>query len=61
MAAKLTSVQQSSLYSLYAGGQYKASSIPVAESRAVVGVPQDIEDDDSPEGTLPSDCRCIYY
>ena len=59
MAAALTNQQQLSLYSLFAGGQYQ-SSIPVAEARAVLSVPQEIEDDNSPEGTFPSDYRCIY-
>jgi hypothetical protein len=64
--ATLTNAQKSSLYSLYAGGQYKHSSIPVAEARAVLGVPHaietdDIETDDIPEGILPSDCRRVYY
>jgi hypothetical protein len=60
MATALTKVQQLSLHYMYAGGQLKSSSIPVAEARAVVGVLQDIEDDDSPEGIFPSNYRCIY-
>jgi len=60
MAAALTNQQQSSLYSLFARGQYKSSSIPVAESWAVLGIPQEIEGDDSPEGTIPSDYGRIY-
>ena len=53
MAARLTREQKTSLYAMYAGGQYKSSSIPVAEARAVVGVPYEIEDDDVPEGIFP--------
>ena len=60
MDAALTNQQKSTLFSLFAGGQYKSSSIPIAEARAVLGVPQEIEDDDRPEGTFPSDYRCIY-
>ena len=60
MATALTEQQQKSLFSLFQGGQFKYSSIPVAESRAVVGVLQEIEDDDSPEGIFPSDYRHIY-
>jgi hypothetical protein len=59
MAVELTGGQNLSLYKLYAGGQYKDASVPVAEARAVVGVPQEIEYDESPEGTLPSHCGCI--
>jgi hypothetical protein len=52
-------VTDASLYELYAGGMYKSSSIPVAEARAVVGVPHDIEDD-GPEGIFATfDCRCV--
>jgi hypothetical protein len=38
-----------SLYSLYSGGQFKSWSIPVAEARAVVGVPHPIESDEEEE------------
>jgi hypothetical protein len=38
-----------SLYSLYSGGQFKSWSIPVAEARAVVGVPHPIESDEGEE------------
>jgi len=49
MDAALMNQQKSTLFSLFAGGQYKSSSIPVTEAWAVLGVPQEIEDDDSPE------------
>ena len=59
MAVELSGTQQFTLHRLYEVGQYKYASVPVAEARAVIGVPQEIEDDESPEGTLPSHCGCI--
>jgi hypothetical protein len=40
-----------SMYGLYAGGQFKEWSMPVAEARAIVGVPHTIDSDgeDQPE------------